>query len=269
MPGKIREIYLDDKIIPIREFNLSWMEDGSIMVMIAKRRSGKSWVCRAILKHLSERGFPGGVIISKTENNNPFYSGFIPDLFIHYNYSNRILQNVFTRQEKIIDKKKEKEKKGKTLDPRIYIVMDDCLADAKDWKTAEPILGIFYNGRHLQMTFLLTMQDCLGIKPALRNNTDYTFLLSNNMENEQKRIHSNYGAVIGKFNTFKEFFTTITEDHCCLVINNAGSSNDFLDIVFWYKAKYIPDKLLGSHEFIKFHKKRYDKEWKKKVGGFF
>ena len=90
MPGKIKEIYLNDKIIPVREFNLSWMEDGSIMVMIAKRRSGKSWVCRSILKHLSDRGFPGGVIISKTENNNPFYSGFIPDLFIHYNYSNRI-----------------------------------------------------------------------------------------------------------------------------------------------------------------------------------
>ena len=64
---------------------ISLVENPAI-VMIAKRASGKSWVCRAILKHF--RDIPVGIIIAPTERmaNPPFYSAFFPDSYIHYDY---------------------------------------------------------------------------------------------------------------------------------------------------------------------------------------
>ena len=40
------------------------------------------------------------------------------------------------------------------------------------------IYELMYNGRHYKILFMLTMQTPLGIKPDLRSNFDYFFLLA-------------------------------------------------------------------------------------------
>ncbi len=62
--------------------------------MIAKRASGKSWVCRSILRHF--RDIPVGIIIAPTEKmaNPPFYSEFFPDTYIHYEYRSEIIEKL-------------------------------------------------------------------------------------------------------------------------------------------------------------------------------
>ena len=76
-------INLDGRNIPIKQFHLSDIVPHASICMIAKRGSGKSWVCREIIKYFSD--IPGGVIIAPTDEMNSFYgtfSGFIYSLQI-------------------------------------------------------------------------------------------------------------------------------------------------------------------------------------------
>ena len=68
-----------------------------------------------------------------------------------------------------------KEKKQK-IDPRSYFVMDDCMSSKNEWLKDPKMLSIFNEGRHFQITFLLSMQFSLGIQPELRSNFNFIII---------------------------------------------------------------------------------------------
>ena len=95
MSNDIKDVRLDgNKSLPIKEFKLESMIENPAIVMIAKRASGKSWVCRAILKHFKD--IPVGIIIAPTERmaNPAFYSEFFPDSYIHYDYKSETIEKL-------------------------------------------------------------------------------------------------------------------------------------------------------------------------------
>ena len=51
-----------NKKLQIKQFHLTSMVENPAIVMIAKRASGKSWVCRDILKNFKD--IPVGIIIA-------------------------------------------------------------------------------------------------------------------------------------------------------------------------------------------------------------
>ena len=60
--------------------------------MIAKRGSGKSWVCRALLNHFSD--IPVGIIIAPTDRMNGFYETFFPDTYIYYDFESSLIASI-------------------------------------------------------------------------------------------------------------------------------------------------------------------------------
>ena len=267
MPAK-KNIIFDGKTFSLREFKMKWLLPNPSIAVIAKRGSGKSWVCRDLLRHLSDvHKIPGGIIISKTERVNPFYCQFFPDLFIHYEYSTELLEKVFYRQKFLSDKLEELKPKGKKFDPRIFLVMDDCLGSKLDWLKDKPIAELFFHGRHYFITYIITMQAPLGITPEYRGNIDYIFLLADDFVSRQKKIYDHYAGMFPYFNAFKAVFTQATLDHHCLVIiNRSNNSQDISKKVFWYKATDIEISAIGNRQFNDFHTNNYDKAWKKKEG---
>ena len=109
-----------------------------------------------------------------------------PDLFIHYKYKSEIIERILYRQQVIIEKRKKKKKFGKKVDPRAILVMDDCLSSKGSWMKDEPIMKMFFDGRHYKVMYILTMQFPLGISPELRGNFDYIFLLAEDFYSNQK-----------------------------------------------------------------------------------
>lgn len=255
------EITIQGHELPIKNFKLSDMCINPSIIMIAKRGSGKSWVIRTILKHLNRTGVPGGVIISGSEKVNPFYGDFFPDLYIHYEYKTELIENILYRQELIKNKNKKKKKYNKKIDTRGFLVMDDCLHDAKSWAKDKPIRDIMMNGRHFDLSFLLAMQYPVGIGPELRTNFDYVFLLAEDFVNNQKKLYEYYAGMFPDFNSFRDVFKQMTSDFGCMVLVNRGARADFTDKVFKYKADNEDDTMMGSKQFIKFHKLNYNKRW--------
>lgn len=255
----VNPVNFDDGQLPVRKFNIKNMFINPAICMIAKRGSGKSWIVRDILKQY--KNIPGGIIISPTDEMSTFYGDFIPSAYIYYKFESDIIYRLLARQKKMIKKYKEKKSQGKKLDPRVFLVMDDCLSSKLTWIRDQQISKLFFDGRHYHIMYILTMQFPLGITPELRANFDYIFLLADNFTNSRKKLYEHYCGMFPSFNQFCQVFSALTQDFSCMVIVNRGQSNTILDKIFWYKAgnKEIGD--LGCPQYNEFHNNNYDENW--------
>jgi len=242
--------------VGITEFKLNMIGKNPSIVIIAKRGSGKSFLCRDLLDHFKH--YPAGIIISETEKYDEFYAEFFPDVFIYDKYSPEILSRLFERQMKIKQKNKELKKIGKRIDYRIFIVMEDCLASSSNWKRDSYIQGLLYNGRHIGITYILIMQYPLGVTPELRNNFDYVFLLADDIRSNQERIWKHYAGVFPDFKSFHDVYDDLTIDNGSMVIINKGARESFYDKVMWYKAKKVIPYDICSSQFREYGKNNYN-----------
>lgn len=264
--SKIKAVRLDgNQSLPIKEFKLESMCENPAIVMIAKRASGKSWVCRSILKHFKD--IPVGLIIAPTEKmaTPPFYSDFFPDSYIHYDYKSEIIEKLLVRQDMMIEKTQDREAQGRRLvDPRGFILMDDCLSKKGSWQKDQPIMELLFNGRHYRLMYMLTMQFPLGISPELRCNFDYIFLLKEDFYSNLKRLYDHYAGMFPTFDSFRVVFKELTASFGAMVIVNRGACDSFLDKVFWYRAQNDSVGMIGCDQFVAHHDNNYEKAWKKK-----
>ncbi len=252
--------------LPLDEFLLSSLVADPSIVMIAKRGSGKSYVCRAILNHF--KNIPCGLIIAPTDRMSCFYSLFFSSTYIFYKYKSEIIEKILYRQQLIIKKEKEKAAQGKKIDPRTFIIMDDCLASKGSWMRDDPIQELLFNGRHFKIMYILTVQYPLGITPELRGNFDYVFLLAEDFVSNMKRIHEHYAGMFPNFESFKKVFMELTKDYGCMVLSNRGAREKFSDKVFWYKAPKLSNEAvkIGCPQFVTYHNKNFNPMWEETKG---
>lgn len=264
--GNTKDISIKGKKdkLRIRTFTFDQFVQDPAIIMIAKRGSGKSWVVRAVLDFF--KNIPVGLIIAPTDRMNKFYGKFFPDSYIHYEYKTEIIENVLKRQILMIEKEAERKTKGKKLDPRAFIIMDDCLGQKGSWAKDKPIQELLFNGRHYRIMYILTMQFPLGIAPELRCNFDYIFLLADDTISNQKRIYDHYAGMFPTFDSFRQVFNQLTADFGSMVIVNRGVKKSIFDKVFFYKApdlSELSDVKIGCRQFRKYHKENYNKDWAK------
>jgi hypothetical protein len=236
---------------------------GPVVVLIGKRDTGKSFLVRDLLYYQQE--IPIGTVISGTEEGNGFYGKMVPKLFVHNEYNTAIIENILKRQRTVLKQiKKEMETyKRSTIDPRAFVILDDCLYD-NTWARDKMMRLLFMNGRHWKVMLVITMQYPLGIPPTLRTNIDYVFILRENYIANRKRIYENYAGMFPTFESFCQVMDQCTENYECLVINNNSKSNKLHDQVFWYKADNHGDFRLGSKEFWELSKGMNDDDEEEK-----
>ena len=232
---------------------------GPVVVLIGKRDTGKSFLVRDLLYYQQE--IPIGTVIAGTEEGNGFYAKMVPKLFVHHEYNTAIIENILKRQRTVLKQiKKEMETyKRSTIDPRAFVILDDCLYDAT-WTRDKMMRLLFMNGRHWKVMLVITMQYPLGIPPTLRTNIDYVFILRENYIANRKRIYETYAGMFPTFESFCQVMDQCTENYECLVINNNSKSNKLHDQVFWYKADNHGDFRLGSKEFWELSKGLKDED---------
>ena len=221
---------------------------GPVVVLIGRRDTGKSFLVRDLLYYHQE--IPIGTVISGTEEGNGFYAKMVPKLFIHNEYNTAIIENILKRQKTVlkqIQKEMETYKKS-NIDPRAFVILDDCLYD-NTWTRDKMMRLLFMNGRHWKIMLIITMQYPLGVPPTLRTNIDYVFILREPYIANRKRIYENYAGMFPTFESFCQVMDQCTENYECLVVNNNAKSNKLQDQVFWYKADNHNDFKLGSKEF--------------------
>jgi hypothetical protein len=247
--------------LTLKKFKIKSILPDATILLLGRRRSGKSWLVRDMFYH--HRQIPSGVVFSGTEEASPFFSDFIPDSFIHSEYDPDLMESIMIRQKKKIRAatKPGQPGSGKLPSNNLFIVLDDMLHDAQNWKKEKTIKSIFFNGRHFNFLFILTMQYPLGITPELRSNIDYVFVFNEPSVKNRKKIYDDYAGMIPSFDYFQNILDDCTQNHECLVIKTSSNSNDLKDQVFWYKAEEHANFRVGHNKLWDFHQTNYNENY--------
>ena len=244
---KIKELNID-LIAPSTKQYENPEKGGSKIVIIGKPGTGKTTLITSILyekKHI----FPVGMCMSGTEDSNGYYRKVFPSTFV-FNKLNEDKIESFIKRQKIAKKH--------LPNPWSVLLLDDCTDDPKIFN--KPLFqGMYKNGRHWKMLFILSLQYCMDVKPVIRTNIDGTFILREPNLKNRRALWENYASIIPDFSIFCEILDQITDDYTALFILNQTQSNQLEDCVFWYKAKPVPDSFkFGAPDFWMFHEQRFD-----------
>jgi hypothetical protein len=248
---KIRE--LDPDIIrPNYDDITNVNRGGHKLTVIGKPGTGKSYLIRSLL-YEKRHVLPTGLVFSGTEDSNSFYGTMFPKSFI-YNGLDLDQLKKFVERQKV---------SRKFLPcPWSVLIIDDCMDDSRLFN--KPLIqGLYKNGRHWSMLYILSLQYSLDIKPSIRTNIDGTFILREPNRLNREKLWKNYAGIIPNFDDFCAIMDQLTSDYTALYIHNATTSNRVEDCVFWYKAKPVPEGFkIGCPEYWAHHEKRYNQEYK-------
>jgi hypothetical protein len=225
--------------IVLKRFKMQSIPPNKILLFIGKRNTGKSVLAVDYLFY--NQDVPFCTCISPTDDLNLTFRPHIPSRFIFDSYSPKLIENFVLRQKAITKKMiNAKEGKGdpryKNIDPRGILIMDDLLADAPRWKKDPYIQWIFMNGRHANITLILTMQYQMGIPPELRANADFIFICKEVKRAELDKLFKYYAGVFASFEMFRQVLDKVTRNYGCLVIDNTSNSDKLQDQVYVYRA---------------------------------
>jgi hypothetical protein len=222
------------------------LADGSVV-----HNTGKTTLITSLLYEKSHI-FPTALIMSGTEDSNGHYKRIVPSTFVYNRLEEKKIEDFVARQ---------KIAKKHLPNPWSVLLLDDCTDEPK--VLSKPIFqGLYKNGRHWKMWFILSLQYCMDIKPVIRTNIDGTFILRESNLRNRKTLWENYAGIIPDFALFCQIMDAITDDYTALYIHNATQSNRIEDCVFWYKAKKVPSNFrFGSRDFWRFHKQRFDENF--------
>lgn len=217
----------------IKEFDMHKIGKDKIVLFIGKRHTGKSMLAKDYLYH--NQDIPIGTCVSPTDEYNKTFADIMPSMFIHEEFTPELLEKFIHRQ-KVITKRKKNDPEYRDIDNRAFLIFDDCLYDAKSWVNDKNMRFIFMNGRHVGITFLLTMQYLLGIPPNLRAQCDFIFICKETKTAIKRKLYEYYAGMFPSFDMFNQVLKECTKDYGCLVIDNTTTSDRLEDQVFWYKA---------------------------------
>jgi len=225
--------------IKLKKFKMQWIKNNKIIVMIGSRGRGKSTILLDYLYH--NQDIPYACCIAPTDCYNFTFTPCIPSRFIFAEYSPELVGSFLKRQRFIKQKKMEAsmgigESAYADADCRGLLIMDDCLASNKGWRKDEALKWIFFNGRHADITYILTMQYQVGITPDYRSNIDWIFLCKENKKVEREKLWKYYAGIFPNLNMFEQIFLSCTVDKKCMVIDSLSESDKINDQVFWFKA---------------------------------
>ena len=253
--------------LDIKKFNHNNICIHPTIVILSKRGGGKSTIIRSLLDSMRESS--SFIIFSPSEKTDPFFSKFIPESYIYYEVTSRALQKIITRQSILKQKLEKRHEEGKSeINIDLVVVFDDCLASAMKWKKDSNLREIMMNGRHFFITFIIALQDPMGLPHDLRPNFDYVFLLKDRNLNNRPKYYKNYSSGFPDEKTFSRIYDKITsvKYNCMVMVNNdrdgiERDDNNFLEYVYHYKADPIDIDILSCKQLIQFNKRNYNKNW--------
>jgi len=262
----------------IRKFDVHKMDTTRSCLFIGGSGTGKSQCVTSILYH--NRDIPAGIVMSGTEEGDPYWSKFCPDLFIYNGWEPEKLEEMIDIQKRkkkgieVIDTNIEycvkngraadaevlrRKKKKEELAMRKFVIIDDCMFQSGISRT-ETLRKIFMNGRHWNIFVMLTIQYCMGLDIALRGNAGYVFVCREPIISYRRKIYESFLGMLPSFAVFEKVMDSCTQNYELLVLDRTCKSTNPEEALFWYKAAASYSFKIGSSRLWQYHRDNYDKD---------
>jgi hypothetical protein len=210
----------------------------NIIILCAKRRSGKSLLLRYLVKK-SESQYKKIFVICPTEDINKFYQkdGFIPKTNIFKDYNEEWVERLLST----MAKENEGLTEGKDNDKakKVLLILDDCASDA-NFHALQSLKKLFTRGRHAFISLILTSQYPNHLPPVCRTNADFICVGQLN-EESVKLISDEYRRLL-THQEFNKMYEDTTTDYGFLIINNNSTKSK--DINEIYRQIKTPEEFI-------------------------
>lgn len=169
-------------------FPFTWAQIGTdwTICVLGKRRSGKTRFVLSMLGNYLRPFFPRVVVFTKTKCSGE-YSKIIPEARIYEGFDEKKLRTLFSLQKKYKELRKQGKFKGNS---KLLIIIDDCLSDG--FKYQKLVDEVFFEGRHLDICFIISSQDAKGINPACTGNADLAVTFNLRSERDKEAIRTKF-----------------------------------------------------------------------------
>lgn len=208
------------------------------MVVLGHKHTGKSTLMRDMMYRLHLNGYPRVVVFSGTEEGNDFFQKIVPKSYVHNGMDLDKLKNIVDVQRKIVASCKEAESqlgKAPRIDTRLVIVLDDLMYKRNMTRT-ELFGELFMNGRHWNITIILSCQYVMLLDTACRSNIDYLFVLREMIPKNRLKIYDNFFGMFPRKQDFYHVLDSCTTDYECLVLDNTQPNMSIEKCIYWYKG---------------------------------
>lgn len=206
--------------LTIKKFDINKIKESSNILIIGKKKTGKTTLVKDILYNLSKQKFDYGNLYTTYDHNySNIYGKMVPKEFTFDEFSSNALKNIIQYSLKY------KNKKG-------FVIFDDCLYNNNDKKDDNIKFSILNNYR-IGITNIIISQDS-KFPPFIRTNIEYIFL-RNPLECEYKKLYYYFGGILPEMKYFKRVLKCANKGYGFLVIPNHNIFND--RNFYWYEAE--------------------------------
>ena len=246
MSTRVRESSLT-----LRAFQPRTLRPKTVLVFFGKRGSGKSFALQDVAFHM-RRHFQEILVMSATEDGNHTWGAHVPNTFVHTSFKPDVLARTMTRQRAKFQAWQAAGARPADL-PHLLIVAEDLMAEDKKCVNNPDMRAIFMNGRHIGITFAMTVQYLMDLPRALRMNIDYAFVMQDRSIGNISRMHEAWAGTVCELPAFRAMVQQCTQDKGAMVIDINSDSGDVPDVIYWYKARDHGAYRLGCASYWAFH----------------
>lgn len=209
----------------ITKFKPETIKPGRIHFIVGKRGCGKSTLLRDLLSRMTGQ-VDYALAMCPTMESAEMLRSCLPASSVYDKY-------VPSKVDQVVKVAQHFASLGKKR--RFLLCLDDCLYD-RNVLRSQAIREIFFNGRHMGITFVVLAQYCMDISPDLRTQIDYLFVMKENIVSNRQKLWKYLFGCVQNFDDFSAIMDRCTQNYECLCLDNTLNSGAVQECVFWYKA---------------------------------
>jgi len=240
---------------------VNWSEigedlDSACICISAKRRSGKTFLCREMCYYLGQKIKPDLVVLfSETADFNDDFD-YVSEYFKYNHYDEEIMMKFIHQQEDNMKLYKQKKKKNKNYNkepPHLLFILDDVAHD-KNVFYSKAIGQLAVLGRHIRCSCIMLTQYLCAFSPKFRQNCDLIITFRDPDYNLKKYIIDSFMTLdVNSRSAVKPYIDKcFQEPYMAMVIKvyKIQEARTLSDYIGYYKASKNPPKFkLGQKEF--------------------
>lgn len=210
----------------IKKFDVTSMKPHRVVYFIGRRGSGKSTLVEDVMRKMSDR-IDVVLAMSPTFESVEMFRRHVPHNLVYNGYAPARVEQLISLQQVAVQEGR----------PRAAALMlDDCMYD-RSVLNSTSMRNLHFNGRHLHICFLNSVQYLMDISPAIRTQVDYVFCLSEKILANKKKLHNFFFGVVPSFHDFCRLLDKCTENFSALVLDATSPTSDVENCLFWYRAE--------------------------------